>query len=349
MGRSRAFPTYAELLSHPVRRILIIKPRALGDVVLSSIVTRNLRDAFPVAHIAFLTESASRDAVEGNPFIDEAIVFHPRRDNILALFRRVHRSRFDLVFDLFCNPRTAQITFATRARFRAGYPFRGRAWAYNCRVQTRADKVHNAIFNLDPLAAFGIPITDRSPRFPLDEDSRSFASEYLPSLDPRGTPLIALNAHCAFESKKWGSEHFAGLGDALVERYGAAILLLHGPGEEDETKRIQSMMRHPSHLAPRTTVRQLGALLECCDFIVTNDTGPMHIAAAVGVPVLAIFGPTNPALQGPFSERSLWVRNEDLDCLGCNMTVCPIDHPCMRDLGVDRVLDAFEQLQRINA
>jgi ADP-heptose:LPS heptosyltransferase len=350
MSRSRTIPTYPELLSLPVRRLLVIKPRALGDVVLSTIVTRNLRDAFPDAHIAFLTEHASRHVIEGNPFIDDALIFHPKRDGILPLFRRVHRERYDLVFDLFCNPRTAQITFASRARYRVGYPFRGRAWAYNVHIRTRADKVHNAIFNLDPLSALGIPVPHTHLHFPLDEESRQFADAFLATHGDTRHPLVALNAHCAFDIRKWGIEHFARLGDALVDRHGARVLLLHGPGEEPETLHLQDLMRHSSIMAPKTTVRQLGALLERCDFLITNDTGPMHIGAAVGIAVLEIAGPTHPEHQGPFNDRSMWVRHEDLDCLGCNLTSCPIPgHPCMRDLDVDTVLAAFEKLMRMNA
>ena len=97
-------------------------------------------------------------------------------------------------------------------------------------------------------------------------------------------------------------------------------------------------------MPPRTNIKQLAALLAECDGLVSNDTGPMHIGAAAGIPVLCINGPTNPLLQGPYNERSGFVRLEGLDCLACNLVVCKIGNMCMRDLGVERVHSAFSEL-----
>jgi ADP-heptose:LPS heptosyltransferase len=91
-------------------------------------------------------------------------------------------------------------------------------------------------------------------------------------------------------------------------------------------------------IPPATSLKQLGALLQRCSFVVSNDSGPMHLAAAVGTPVLGIFGPTNPLLQGPYGPQHMTVRKEGLDCLGCNLTKCPIGNICMTDLSVDDVM-----------
>ena len=103
-------------------------------------------------------------------------------------------------------------------------------------------------------------------------------------------------------------------------------------------------MKSAAFIPPPTTLRQLGALLKRCSIVVTNDSGPMHIAAAVGTPVLGIYGPTDPLLQGPCGENNVVVRNEGLNCLGCNLTVCPIGHPCMLGLGVETVLQGVRVL-----
>jgi len=107
-------------------------------------------------------------------------------------------------------------------------------------------------------------------------------------------------------------------------------------------------MKHQAFIPPDTSLPQLGALLKRCAAVVSNDSGPMHIAAAVGTPVLGIYGPTRPVLQGPFGTRHLTVRREGLDCLGCNLTDCPIGHPCMLDLSVDAVAESFDHLMRKN-
>jgi ADP-heptose:LPS heptosyltransferase len=103
-------------------------------------------------------------------------------------------------------------------------------------------------------------------------------------------------------------------------------------------------MTSEAFIPPATTLRQLGALLKKCSIVVSNDSGPLHIAAALGTPVLGIYGPTDPLLQGPFGDNHVVVRNEGLDCLGCNLTSCPIGHPCMLGLSVETVLQGVRQL-----
>jgi ADP-heptose:LPS heptosyltransferase len=103
-------------------------------------------------------------------------------------------------------------------------------------------------------------------------------------------------------------------------------------------------MKIPAQVIPKTTLSQLGAIIQRCAFIVSNDSGPMHIAASLGIPTLGIFGPTNPLQQGPYGDNHRWVRNEELDCLECSLTACPIGNLCMTQLEVERVLDAFNLL-----
>jgi ADP-heptose:LPS heptosyltransferase len=347
MGRTRSATDqvrYPALLVRSIRSILVIKPRAIGDVLLSTVVLPNLRAAFPDAEISFLTEKASADIVLENPFINRPIIFDPSRDSYIGLLWRLRRAGFDLVFDLFCNPRSAQMAFATGAPVRVGYPFRGRAWAYTVHVETRADRIHNTEFNLDALACLDIPVTERRLCFPLPERRLRRLGVILQSFRHRGGPLVALNSSGTWESKRWGLDHFARLGDMLIERLDADVILLWGPGEEADVENIVRMMTQRAFPAPPTRIGELGALLSHCDYTISNDSGPMHVSAAVGTPTLGIFGPTNPHLQGPFHHDSAWVRLEGLDCLACNLTQCEIGNICMRDLPVETVYNAFLKL-----
>jgi heptosyltransferase III len=332
----------------PIRSILVIKLRAIGDVLLSTIVTPNLRRAFPDARIDFLTEKAAEGIITGNPYINDAIVFSPKKDSSIRLFSRLFRARYDLVFDLFCNPRSAQLTFATQAPVRVGYPFRGRAWAYNVHVQTRADKVHNTQFNLDALRALDIPTPERRLVLSIPDNLHSRAAGFIADMRKRSGPVIALNSSGTWESKRWGLTHFAGLADALIDRFDANVLLMHGPGELADVEAISSSMRGDAIIPPPTTLKELAALFTNCDATISNDSGPMHISAATGTPTLGIFGPTNPLLQGPWDQRSSWIRLEGLDCLACNKTVCDIGNICMRDLSVESVFQAFLHMMEKN-
>ena len=329
-----------------VKRILIIKPRATGDVVLSTIVTRNLRAAFPDATIHFLTERASADLLHGHPYVDGLVVFDRRTMSALDLIRVVRRNAYDCVFDLFGNPRTALLTLMSGARYRVGYRFRGRSYAYNILATPRGGEVHNTQFNLDALIAAGIPVIDRRLHIRVPEEAARFAREYLQTAVPDARPIVAFATGGGWYTKRWGLDRYSELGDRIVESFGAAILLPWGPGERDDAERLRERMRNAPLIPPPSTLPQLAALLRECRAVVSNDSGPLHIAASVGTPVLGIYGPTNPRLQGPYGEGHRTVRREGLDCLGCNLTRCPIGLKCMLDLDVDTVFAAFEHLMR---
>jgi len=331
-----------------VSRLLIIKLRAIGDVLLSTIVTRNLREFFPKSEIHFLTERLSVDVLRGNPFVDTIVVYDRETMTGADLIRQVRRNGYDLVFDLFGNPRSALVTYLSGARYRVGFRFRARAYAYNIVVPPRGGAVHNTQFNLDALEAVGVPIVDRNIYFTPSAEAERAAEGYF-SQNLHASPfVVGINTGGGWYTKRWGLDRYALLADRLAELYGATILLTWGPGQLPEAREVASLMKHAPLIPPTTSLSELGALLKRCTVLISNDSGPMHMAAAVGTPVLGIYGPTNPALQGPFGPRNLTVRNEGLDCLGCNLTTCPISHPCMQDLPVERVLAGVELLLKKN-
>jgi len=327
-----------------IKKILVIKLRAIGDVVLSTAVLPNLRRAFPDAQIDFLTERPSREVVTGNPYLNDVIIFDNTQQRSLGLLTDVRKRNYDLVIDLFGNPRSALVTRLSGARYRVGYRFRWRKYCYNIVVEPRSDEVHNAEFNLDSLRAIDVPIVDSSIFFPITEMAEKFAHDFFLQNNLDGQFVVALNPGGGWYTKRWRTKQYAELADLLVREWNARVLILWGPGEQNVVEEIQSRMKSKALVIPPTTLQQLGALLKRCSILVTNDSGPMHIAAAVGIPIVAIFGPTRPELQGPLGEKKVIVRNERLVCLGCNFTECPIDNPCMEELTVQEVFDACTQL-----
>lgn len=324
--------------------VLIIKPRAIGDVLLSTPVIRNLKRAVPHLQIDFLTERFAADVVNGNPYLREVLSFNKRSDTTWSIIRSVRKKKYDIVIDLFGNPRTALITRFSGARHRIGFPFRGRAYAYTIHVSPRGGEVHNVDFNLDVLRHFSIPIEPGLPDFPITQIHRQFAAGWLNEQGMTGKNLLGVNASGGWYTKKWGAGSFARLTDVIAERDGLMPLLFWGPGEQEDVKAIQGMMKSPSRLIPKTSLKEMGAFLESCSYLVSNDSGPMHIAAALGVPTLGIFGPTSPQLQGPYGTIHWVVRHEALDCLECNLTECPIGNICMSELTVETVYNSFRQL-----
>lgn len=324
--------------------ILIIKLRGTGDVVTALPVVSNLRARYPDARIDFLVEKGSAGIIRGNPWITTVMEFDRKKESDISFIRRVREGKYDLVLDLFSNPRTALATFLSGARIRAGYPFRGRAYAYNTKIEPRGSTVHNVEFNLDALRRLNVPILDPSPRLPLLEANVTAVDQWFRDNQLTGKTVVALNPNCGRENERWGIENFAALGDRIVKEFHASLLLVWGPGEEKEAVRLQSLIEAPSLLLPKSTLPQLAAFLKRCTYFVSNDSGPMHIGAAVGVPTLGIFGPVNPRFQGPYGERNRWVNHTALDCLGCNLLSCPIGIKCMKDLPVEKVFGEFQNL-----
>jgi lipopolysaccharide heptosyltransferase II len=328
-----------------IGKLLVIKLRAVGDVILSTATLPNLRSAFPGATIDFLVERSCRDVIEGNDRIDNVIVFSKTGMNGARLLLDLRRAKYDMVIDLFGNPRSALMTFASRARYRVGYDFRGRSYAYNILVKPRGAEVHNVEFNLDALRRIGVSVTTKSPHFPLAEADREFARSEAEKLGLTGRLVIGFNPGTNRPAERWPAERFAELGALLAGRFGARICVFWGPGEKPLADAIAGRIGDAAVAAPPTSLKQLGAMFERCSLVVSNDTGPMHIAAALGVPTVGIFGPVNPLLQGPWGEKARYARKEELSCLGCNCDKsCPIGNPCMTELEAEKVYHVVEEL-----
>lgn len=333
-------------------KILVIKLRAIGDVVLSTIVLENLRNAFPAARIDFLTESYCKEVVLGNSILNQVIVYDKKLIKSLPLVKRIIESfkfinrirnqKYDLVFDLFGNPRSAIVTWFSGAKTRVGYNYRIRSWAYNKVVKSRANEVHEALWHLDALEAVNVPVTSKELNFEVGTGSKKFAESFWEEHNLDERLVVAVNFSGGWPTKKWGLENWAAVVDYVAEKHNSAVLILWGPGEKQEAEKLYSMTRSKPILIPETNLKQLAALLNKTDLLVTTDSGPMHIAASMNTPCVAIFGPTNPLLQGPYGNHHTIVRNESLSCLECNLTQCS-HTSCMIKLPVEQVLRAVDE------
>ena len=327
-----------------VKKILIIKLRAIGDVVMSTIVIKNLRALYPMAQIDFLTEKPGAMVVAGIPHLNSVRILPRNRKKSsfgrfiddVRFIREIQKQKYDLVIDYFGNPRSALLTWLSGASFRVGYDYRIRQLAYNHVIKSRASYMHEALWHLDALQYLGIPIVSRQPEFYIGADAEQFAREFWDRESLNGMPVVGINFSGGWPAKRWPLDQFAELINRFAAEYPVRFLVLWGPGEKEDALKLVSMAPEHTLLIPPTDLKQLGAILKRLNMMVTTDSGPMHIAAALQVPCVAIYGPTNYKLQGPFGNIHEIVYKDDLDCLGCNRLDC--DHTsCMNALGVDRV------------
>lgn len=315
-----------------IKKILCIKPRGIGDIVLSTIVLENLNAALPHSEIHYLTEEFAKRAVENNPFVSKILTFK-RDDLVFKTINKVRREKYNLVFDFWSNPKTAQITFLSGAKYKVGFEKRGRKYAYNLMGTAGSLGKHAAEDNLVLLNILDIPIVSKKIIYHTVIEEQLFAENFLKEkINLNDSYLIGIIPSGGWESKRCEPIKWLEICTEIQKYIPAKFIILWGPGDEADAKAILEGLESNSLIAPITTFGQLSGFIEKCDLIIANDSGPMHVAAALNIPTIGIFGPTNPKNHKPFSDKSDFVIKTELHCIICNKLICPYSHECMKEL-----------------
>ncbi len=332
------------MIDKNIKSILIIKLRGIGDVVLSTIVLDNLKQFFPNASIDYLTDLSSISVVNGLPQVNSVITFP--KDNFLErvkLIYKIFRKKYDLILDFYSNPSTALITFLSHAKFRVGFPYRGRKYAYNFFGPSERGKYHSAILHLKTLEYIGIDTPYKNLYFHISLDDIKFAETFFHSHNLSNKFVVGISPSGGWKSKKCDPEKFADIANSIKNKYNCEILILWGPSDFNDAVIINKLVTQ-SIIAPKSNINQMGALIKKCDILIANDSGPMHISTAVGTPVLSLHGPTNPYHQGPFGDKHDFVILDNLDCIMCNLLICPKNHECFKNLNIELVLNKLNNI-----
>ena len=338
------------------RRILVSRLRFIGDVVLTTPVIRALKRHYPEAEIYYLAEAGPAAVLARNPYLEEVIALPdellPGRTVLtrcgehLRFLRALRKRRFDLVIDLFGNPRSALLTLATGARYRVGYDVRGRGAAYNVKIGRSASlRVVDAY--LDAVRTIGIPADDDRTEVHCSAEDEAWADSWLAERGVGGDRRIAaLNPGASWPAKTWSAERFAELAGRMIEGLDLRVLLVAGPGQREAVDGLAGMAGHAIPIVETASLARLAALIRRCDLFVSNDCGPMHIAAAVGTPTIGLFGPSSPRIWFPYSKDDGHVALEAGadDCCGRDFCVRPV--PCIESISPRRVLEAAESALR---
>ena len=332
--------------------ILIIKPSSLGDVVQALPVLEVLHQRFPSAQIDWLVNEEIADILSGNPYLrtvhlwDRASWRKPRllpaaMGRTARLLRRLRRERYDLVFDLQGLFRSALMACLSGGRQVVGFAD-AREMAplfYHKKVRAPVGAMHSVERYI--LAAGGNP--SRGKQFPVVFSAREKqAAERLLAQAKQDTtrPLVVFVVGARWATKQWPPENFAALAEKLVASDGAQVALVGSRSEAPLACRIAStcgcaMM----DFSGKTTLKQLAYLFQGAKVVVGNDSGPIHIAAAVSAPVVALYGPTSPTRTGPYGEQHT-VLTTSLPCSPCFRRTCDQGTSCMTDISVESVYRA---------
>jgi heptosyltransferase-1 len=338
-------------LQTPPARILIIKPSAIGDVVHALPVLNLVRQRWPGAHVAWLVTPACAGLLDGHPQLDEVIRFERGRFGAgwrspaaaAALFRfarELRARRFDLVIDLQGLFRSGWLARQTRAPVRVGFA-NAREFApvfYTHRVPVGDAERHAVDRYLMLAEAIGCGNGPAEFRFATDDADRAAVSALLGG-DGGGegsgggdAPYAVLLPGTNWATKRWPVEHFAATVGPLRERFGLRCVVGGAPGDRALAAQIPGSL----DLTGRTNLRQLVALLERAAVVIANDSGPMHIAAALGRPLVTPYGPTSPVRTGPYRRMDAVIRL-DIPCSPCFSRRCS-HQSCLQWLGPEPVL-----------
>ena len=340
--------------SDPQTSLLVRATNWLGDAVMTTPALAGVREGFPDSRIVLLARPLVAELFRHHPDVDEVMVYDlpGRHEGILGRLRLaadLRRRRFDGALLLQNAFDAALIAFLGRIPERAGYPTDMRRILLTLPVPLPHGILerHEVEYYLCLLDGLGIARpAPASLKLVVTEEEREAMAERLASLGiGRGTPILAINPGATYGSaKRWYPDRFASVADTLSAEWEAAVVVVGSAAEAPLAGEIGAATRTPPvNLAGRTTVRELMALLSLSSFLVTNDSGPMHVGAALGVPLVAIFGPTDWRRTSPWTSLAKVVRVE-VDCSPCRRRTCDRGHECMLGVTPEMVVDAARRL-----
>lgn len=300
------------------RRIVLILPCCIGDVVLATATLKTLRQAYPAAHITWAVGSWSRGVIEHHDLIDalldtgEAALPVKSARELLAFAGKLRAGRFDLAVSLVRSPLMSAAVLLSGIPYRAGLNSDGRGFGYNIRARIDPEHPrHEAEIYLDVARALGADVHDCWANVPVFWVEREKMRPLLLEQSVREpfiivNPAGGRNPGMVMDAKRWPPEHFAALAERLSERFHARIVLLAGLDDGAVIEAVRSKMRTPPYtLVGSLTFEQIGALMSLSMLYIGNDTGLTHLAAAAGARTVMILGPSDPARYAPFSPDSL--------------------------------------------
>lgn len=326
------------------KNILIMKPGAIGDLLHLTPTIRALKTAYPDTKISLLVGSeATADLFRYNPYISETLIFDKRGAHksiaaLIRLWQYLRRQKYDVVIN-FQRSNLKTWFLATAA--------------FPCRVlvyhKTMHKIIHAVADHMKTVWPLGVTTSDMALEFYVGEDDNLFAKHLLDTEGMAQKIVIALNPGASHPVNRWPVDRFAALADMLAENIDAKIVIIGGKEDISLADEIaEKTAARPIVIAGKTNLLQLGAVLSRCDVLVTGDTGPMHMATAVGAKVVALFGAADPQRTGPVGSGHRILYAKDVPCIPCRSRKCTNTFylECMKKISAKDVYDEILYILR---
>lgn len=335
-------------------RILIVCPSWVGDTIMAIPAFKGIREGYPGAEITLLARPYVIKLVEGLPYFDHIIEYDPKGKDkgiypYLLLLKKLRKSQFDLAAILPNSFASALITFLAGIPCRVGYDQDARKWLLTDRIQPpKEDGIRIPVPMVERYLKIceylNGKVTPARAHLVLNPEAEAKAeSIYSEQGIIREKICIVITPGAAFGSSKlWKPEYFAEVADLLIEKYSCRVMIVPGPGEEVIALRIEELMKYkPINLVESIVpLDLLASIIKRASLLITNDTGPRHIAFALKRPAVVLMGPTDPRYSSCHVDERTLVLRKDFPCAPCHLKVCPREHVCMDSITPQEVFEA---------
>ncbi|MDU2063351.1 MAG: glycosyltransferase family 9 protein [Sporomusaceae bacterium] len=335
-----------------MQNILVINLMYIGDLLFATPALRSLRIAFPEAKITLLADKKNAAVVRHNRHISEIIEidkkgYHAKLPHFIELIQELRQKKFDLVINLHRNERSSALAAFSGGKKIIGFSKPGFHFFFDQVIEERTD-IHQVDAYLEVLKSVGIPLANEGLEMEVDEASKEKAEALWYEVFPEDLPhfsVVGLNTGGSWPTKRWSKEGFAVLADSLLES-GYGVAFFGGPMDLADVTAILALMQHANSkrlaiFTGKTTLLEMAALVQRCRVLVTGDSGPMHIAVSQKVPVIALFGPSDPIRYAPYHQQDAVIVSAR-DCLACGQHSCS-GHECMKEIEAKTILAKVEQ------
>jgi len=337
-----------KLDKNKLEKVLVIALRRVGDAIVSIPTFRAIKENLPQSELTVFANSYAQDILERIKYIDNLLTYEKGASFFqkAGLMKKLSGNQYDLAVDLTCDYSLegALLSYLSKAKYRVGYNIYRRGFLFNRAVKNENGSLHIINVLLNIVKSIDLDTQDNSLNISASPEAEEAVRQFLRERSIKAKDLL-LGVHPGgyYPTQRWLRERFAAVADKVIERYKARVVLIGGPGEEEIISQIADYMKNKAIIFLDRPVKELLALIQFCHLLICNNSGPLHMATALGTPTVSTMGPTIPERWWPYGQEHIVLR-KDLGCVPCNEGTCRIEtFDCMRLITVEEMLAAVEK------